>query len=289
MVVDKSGSRVRSMFGEIANRYDTMNHVLSGGTDYYWRRVAVKKATIDGNDPILDVCTGTGDLALAYWRRGRGKVPVVGTDFTHEMLEIANEKLARQSKKNLDGQPAPLQFLEADTMQLPFADDQFQLVTVAFGLRNVAETQSGLNEMTRVCKPGGRVVVLEFSLPTSRLIRSVYCWYFRNILPRIGHWFTRNSHCAYEYLPQSVAEFPQGEALADMMKTAGMDLVTYHPLTFGIATLYIGRKSESPVTSSQEIRDTAPIQKSTVEDDEEQDSLSTVLPVDVAADWEGGE
>lgn len=285
MAVDKSGSRVRNMFGEIANRYDMMNHVLSGGTDYYWRRVTVKKAGIEGDDPILDVCTGTGDLALAYWKKAKGTVPVVGTDFTHQMLEIAKQKFTKTSAKANTDEVAPLQFLEADTLKLPFDNDQFQLVTVAFGLRNVSDTQAGLNEMTRVCKPGGRVVVLEFSLPTNRLFRTVYCWYFRNILPRIGHWFTRNSHCAYDYLPQSVAEFPQGEELTSMMKEAGMDLVAYHPLTFGIATLYIGQKSKHPTTVPVESDRESSLPDPVDEEYEEQDSLSTVLPADVSAVW----
>lgn len=244
MTVDKSGSRVRNMFGEIATRYDSMNHVLSGGTDYYWRWVTVRKAVVAGTAPVLDVCTGTGDLAIAYWDRCKRTAPVIGTDFTHEMLQIANQKKEKQKPSTSDDQH-PIRFLEADTMHLPFESDQFQLVSVAFGLRNVADTQAGLNEMTRVCQPGGKVVVLEFSLPTNRLFRSVYLWYFRNILPRIGQWFTRNSHAAYEYLPQSVAEFPQGEELSSMMREAGMQDVKYYPLTFGIATLYVGIKNES--------------------------------------------
>jgi demethylmenaquinone methyltransferase/2-methoxy-6-polyprenyl-1,4-benzoquinol methylase len=136
----------------------------------------------------------------------------------------------------------PFVFLQADTQRLPFADGQFQIVCVAFGLRNVTDTSRGLREMIRVCQPGGRVVVLEFSLPTNRLLRGLYTWYFRNVLPRIGQLLARNSQSAYNYLPNSVSEFPYGEKLAALMKECGLATVTFTPLTFGIATLYIGEK-----------------------------------------------
>ena len=230
------------MFGEISPRYDFMNHFLSGGTDYYWRWRAVRKAPPIGDAPILDVCSGTGDLAFAYWKAGRGVIPVIGTDFTHEMLVLANLKVDQRLKPT-DERQRPT-FLEADTMQLPFPDNEFQIVSVAFGLRNVSDTMAGLREMTRVCQPGGRVVVLEFSLPTNRLIRSSYQWYFRNILPRLGQLLMRNNHAAYHYLPQSVSEFPQGSELSGMMEEAGMRDVSWTPMTFGVATLYVGIKQE---------------------------------------------
>ncbi len=237
MNVDKSGGRIREMFGEISPRYDFLNHFLSGGTDYYWRWKTVRAVPPIGKDPILDVCTGTGDLAIAYWKRARGAVSVAGSDFTHNMLRIA------QSKRDDAQANGELSFLEADTLRLPFADDQFQIVSVAFGLRNVADTLNGLHEMTRVCKPGGRVAVLEFSMPGNPVIGGVYRWYFRNILPRLGQLLARNQHAAYNYLPDSVSEFPQGEALAELMRQAGLDSVTFKPLTLGIATLYWGVKS----------------------------------------------
>jgi demethylmenaquinone methyltransferase/2-methoxy-6-polyprenyl-1,4-benzoquinol methylase len=132
--------------------------------------------------------------------------------------------------------------VQADTQCLPFADEQFQIVSVAFGLRNVTDTARGLREMVRVCQTGGRVVVLEFSLPDSRLLRTLYTWYFRNILPRIGQLLTRSSQQAYTYLPNSVSEFPYGERLAALMKSCGLRTVSFTPLTFGIATLYIAEK-----------------------------------------------
>lgn len=232
--VDKSERRVRQMFGEIASRYDFLNHLLSGGTDFYWRWRTVRRVPPEGDAPILDVCTGTGDLALAYAKAGRGRVSVVGTDFTHEMLRLASAKLSA-------GDPT-VAYLEADTQQLPFADNMFQIVSVAFGLRNVTNTERGLREMVRVCRPGGRVAVLEFSLPGNRLLRSVYQAYFRHVLPRIGQVLARNRQSAYNYLPASVSEFPYGEALASVMRRCGLEAVEWTPLTFGVATLYCGRK-----------------------------------------------
>lgn len=239
MTVDKSESRVRRMFGEISARYDFLNHLLSGGTDVYWRWRAVRLSRPTGAAPVLDVCTGTGDLALAYWRASGRRVPVVGSDFTHEMLSLAREKWSRVRGT---ANPEQLQFVEADTQHLPFGDNQFQIVSVAFGLRNVTQTDVGLREMTRVCQSGGKVVVLEFSTPTNRLFRAIYLWYFRNVLPRIGQVLMRNQQAAYNYLPQSVSEFPQGDALAEMMRQAGLNNVVWKPLTFGIATIYLGEK-----------------------------------------------
>lgn len=234
--VDKSGMRVRQMFGEIAPRYDRMNHLLSMNVDRYWRWRTTRIVRPQGDQPILDVCTGTGDLALAYYRQTRGKVPIVATDFCPEMLQIAERKKSRISD---DSQ---IQFIEADAQHLPFADNSFQIVSVAFGLRNVADTDLGLRELTRVCAAGGRVAVLEFSMPQRQPMKALYGWYFRNILPRIGQWFTKSNQDAYNYLPESVGEFPYGEALAARMSAAGLADVRYYPLTFGIATLYVGCK-----------------------------------------------
>lgn len=250
--VDKSGDRIQKMFGEISGRYDFLNHFLSGGVDYYWRWRTVRKVRPDGTAPILDVCTGTGDLAIAFWKKAGGRTAVVGTDFTPEMLEIARQKSIRlgipaqppatESSKNGGSQKAPLTFRQADTMQLPLESDLYQIVSVAFGLRNVSDTVAGLKEMTRVCRPGGQVTVLEFSMPRNRLFGAVYRWYFRNILPRIGQLLARNSEAAYRYLPQSVSQFPQDEELAGLMRQAGLTDISWTPLTFGIATLYVGRK-----------------------------------------------
>lgn len=236
MPVDKSDNRVRQMFGEIAPKYDRMNHLLSCNVDRYWRWRTVQLAPVRGDAPILDVCTGTGDLALTYYRHTGGRVPIVAADFCPEMLAVGESKKARA---RINGQ---LTFVQADTQNLPFESNRFQLVTVAFGLRNVADTDSGLREMTRVCEPGGRVAILEFSMPRRQPLKSLYGMYFRHVLPRLGRLFARNSQDAYQYLPTSVGEFPQGEALTDRMRVAGLQHTVFYPLTFGIATLYIGTK-----------------------------------------------
>ncbi len=243
--VDKSEARVRQMFGEISGRYDLMNHLLSGGIDVYWRWRTVRAVPPRGAAPILDVCTGTGDLALAYWKAGRGQIPVEATDFTPEMLRIAETKRDRLFGTQLTAGAASLTFREADTQHLPFDDNLFQIVSVAFGLRNVTNTERGLHEMIRVCQPGGRVAVLEFSMPTNPLFNWVYRTYFKFVLPRIGQLFASNRQAAYNYLPESVSQFPYGKALADKMESCGLTKVTWTPLTFGIATLYVGTKPQA--------------------------------------------
>jgi demethylmenaquinone methyltransferase/2-methoxy-6-polyprenyl-1,4-benzoquinol methylase len=225
------------MFGQIAPSYDRMNHLLSLNVDRYWRRVTVRKLKPVAGEPILDVCTGTGDLALAFHRATGGKSKVVGADFCPQMLEIARKKGARSVRGG-----EPIEWVEADAQQLPLSSDRFQIVSVAFGLRNVADTDRGLAEMARVCAPGGQVAVLEFSEPTWQPFKGVYGWYFRNVLPRIGQWLARNDSNAYNYLPASVGEFPHGEGLAERMRKVGLTNVRYWPLTLGIATLYVGVK-----------------------------------------------
>ena len=236
VTVDKSDHRVRRMFGQIAHRYDLLNHLLSLNIDRYWRWQTVRRVAPLDERPVLDVCTGTGDLALAYSRRAGGVLDVVASDFCQEMLTIATAKAARCQAERV-------RFLEADTQQLPFPDNLFQIVTVAFGLRNVEDTKRGLAEMTRVCGPRGRVAVLEFSTPSWQPLKSCYGWYFRHILPRIGQRLAGNAENAYNYLPESVGEFPQGQALADVMRTVGLEDVRYWNLTGGIAALYVGHKS----------------------------------------------
>lgn len=226
------------MFGRVAPRYDFLNHLLSGGIDKWWRRKTVQRVPPRGDSPILDVCTGTGDLALAYDRAAQRRVSIVGADFCHEMLAIGRLKAQKS------GAGERVTFVEADVQALPMPDDTFQIVCVAFGLRNVADTDRGLAEMTRVCAPGGRLAVLEFSTPTWQPFKAIYGWYFRHVLPRIGRLVSRESGDAYSYLPQSVSQFPQGEALAARMRAAGLSDVRCYPLTFGVATLYVGTKGE---------------------------------------------
>src|SRR5260221_1483002 len=236
MIVDKSETRVRRMFGEIAGRYDFLNPLLSLGIDRYWLWPPVRRVPPRGMWPLLDLCTGTGDLAIAYFKRTKGGVPIIAADFCPEMLTIGREKGIRA------GANGQMTFVEADAQRLPFPDDSFQIVSVAFGLRNVADTDQGLREMTRVCRPVWQVAVLEFSLPRRRPLRGMYLWYFRHVLPRIGQALCRNRSSAYAYLPASVGEFPSGEALAERMRTVGLREVNFTPLTFGVATLYVGTK-----------------------------------------------
>ena len=233
--VDKSGSRVRGMFAEIAPRYDLVNRLLSGGIDVWWRHVTVRRAPPPAaGGAILDLCTGTGDLALAYRAAAAPGVRVVGADFCRPMLDRAAEKSARSQ--------AAVEWVEADAMDLPFPDAAFDLVTVAFGLRNIADTARGLAEMARVCRPGGRLAILEFSLPRSAVIRAGYLWYFRNVLPFLGNTVARNRSDAYTYLNQSVEAFPSGEALAALVRAAGFGRVEMVPLSCGIATLSVATR-----------------------------------------------
>jgi demethylmenaquinone methyltransferase/2-methoxy-6-polyprenyl-1,4-benzoquinol methylase len=239
--VDKSGDRVKRMFGEIAPRYDLLNHLLSGNVDRYWRwrTTRIVPPIITGPlaaKPILDLCTGTGDLALAYDRAARGKLAITAADFCPQMLALGESKGAAR------GVNGHVEWIEADATHLPFSDDRYQLVTAAFGLRNVSDTDAALREMTRVAAPGGKVAVLEFSSPRRQPLRGLYGWYFRNVLPRLGQLLMRNNSAAYEYLPESVRQFDEYEALAARMTSAGLAGVRFHPLTFGIATLYVGEK-----------------------------------------------
>jgi len=236
--VDKSSTRIQQMFGQIAPRYDFMNHLLSLGIDKRWRAKTVRRVP-PGNGPVLDLCTGTGDLALAYYKASDASVKIIGSDFCTEMLEIGRDKGRRA------GANGRLSFVEADAQQLPFPDDRFAVVCVAFGLRNVEDTDQGLREMVRVCRPGGKVAVLEFSTPQRQPLKAGYLWYFRHVLPRLGRLLARSRDDAYNYLPESVGQFPQGQQLADRMEAAGLSAVEYHPFTFGVATLYIGSKPEA--------------------------------------------
>jgi len=233
------------MFAQIASKYDLMNHLLSLGIDRYWRWWTVRKLKIDSRQPILDVCTGTGDLALAFSRASGGTAPVIGADFCREMLHVGESKwqraLAKRAGSKTKGR-GQLTFVEADTLALPFADDTFEIISVAFGLRNVSDTDGGLREMTRVCRAGGKVAILEFSMPSIQPLKAMYGWYFRHVLPRVGQLLANNRSDAYNYLPESVSEFPSGVDLANRMRAVGLQEVEFFPLTLGVATLYVGTK-----------------------------------------------
>ncbi|MCI0642865.1 MAG: bifunctional demethylmenaquinone methyltransferase/2-methoxy-6-polyprenyl-1,4-benzoquinol methylase UbiE [Gemmataceae bacterium] len=237
-LLDKRESRIRTMFDHIAPSYDFLNHLLSLNVDHYWRWKTTQLVPPRGAAPILDLCTGTGDLALAYDRAAQGAVPIVGADFSREMLRRAEEKALRHKAAGR------IRFVEADAQHLPFPSDHFQIATAAFGLRNVTDTDRGIAEMVRVTRPDGRVAILEFSQPRGWLFGRIYKFYFRRVLPLVGQVISRSKDNAYRYLPASVLEFPDGEALAEKLRRHGLVDVAFYPLTFGIATLYVGVKCE---------------------------------------------
>lgn len=234
--IDKSPERIRQMFGQLASRYDWLNHLMSFNVDRYWRWKTVRLAPADGENPILDVCTGTGDLAFAYRKQTRGQVPIVASDFCPEMLSVAERKQSYLSFGE------KVRFLEADTLRLPFVENSFQLVSIAFGLRSLSNIDDGLKEMIRVCQPGGRIVVLEFSTPTIEPLRSVYSFYFHRVMPALGRLTGSRCRDAYEYLPESVREFASGERLASVLNESGLMDVQFYPVSYGIATIYVGWK-----------------------------------------------
>jgi demethylmenaquinone methyltransferase/2-methoxy-6-polyprenyl-1,4-benzoquinol methylase len=225
------------MFGDLAPRYDLLNHLLSFQIDRRWRRSTVAACLRSSDHRVLDLCCGTGDLTLEFARRMQPGKQVVGADFAHPMLRLFERKLSRRS--TLDPRPATL---EADSLVLPFADDQFDVVSVAFGLRNLDSADRGIAEMTRVVRRGGRVTVLDFCPPARlRLRHRVFRFYFHRISPLIGRLISRHMS-AYRYLPQSVETFPPRERLEEIMRERGLHVVVSRNLTGGIATLLVGEK-----------------------------------------------
>jgi demethylmenaquinone methyltransferase/2-methoxy-6-polyprenyl-1,4-benzoquinol methylase len=217
--------RIRSMFASISARYDRANQVLSAGVHHRWRREAVRWSGAGAGDAVLDCATGTGDLAIAFRKSG---ARVVATDFVPEMLAIARTK-------------APdIEFRLADVTALPYDDASFDVASIAFGIRNVADPAKGLAEMARVVRPGGRVMVLELGSPANPLFRALYDTYRRHALPRVGGVLT-GQRGAYEYLETSSADFPCGDAFVQLMRSSGrFASIEYRALTFGIAYLYRG-------------------------------------------------
>ena len=234
--LDKSSARVRSMFASIAGRYDLLNHLLSLNIDRSWRRFTTRVVPPEPGVPVLDCCTGTADLALAYHKAGKGNSPVVGSDFCRPMLALG---LAKVRKAGAEGN---LILVEGDTRNLPFPSDTFGVVSVAFGLRNVSDTVRGIDELIRVARPGGKVAILEFSRPRGAVLGRLYLAFFRSILPRIGDAISPNGQDAYHYLPTRVLQFPDGQEMLDLLASRGLAEVRQYPLTGGIATLYVGAK-----------------------------------------------
>lgn len=225
---------VESMFDSIAWRYDFLNHFLSFGTDYAWRRKAVRIISGYTKKPyILDVATGTGDLAIASVKAD--PVKVIGIDIAEKMLEIGREKLLR---KKLEGK---IELLKGDSENIKFESNTFDVTMVAFGVRNLSEPLKGLKEMCRVTKPGGLIMVLEFSKPSGFPLRQLYKFYFLHILPVFGRLFSKDKR-AYSYLPESVMQFPDNEEFLKMIRNAGYIKGVQVKLTGGIASIYTGIK-----------------------------------------------
>ena len=226
--------QVAAMFDAISPKYDALNRILSGGIAHSWRRKTLREIRGTGALTLLDVATGTADLALAL-AKGIPGSSVVGVDISAGMLEVGRSKVrARdlESRVRLD---------LGDGEQLPYDESSFDGVTVAFGVRNFENLEQGLRDMRRVLEPGGTLAVLEFSQPTAWPLRSLYLFYFKNILPRIGRMVSKDAS-AYTYLPNSVQAFPYGEAFAAKLREAGFKSVRVRPLTFGIASLYLAIK-----------------------------------------------
>jgi demethylmenaquinone methyltransferase/2-methoxy-6-polyprenyl-1,4-benzoquinol methylase len=220
-------ARVREMFGSIAARYDIANHLLSCGIDFSWRERAARIVTNWHPNSVADLATGTGDLALALQK----KLPdaeIAGVDFLPEMLELAKQKGLRQP-------------VLADAMNLPFGDGSFDCVTIAFGLRNLENCTAALGEMSRVIKSKGHLLVLEFSLPTTPILRALYRFYLHRCLPLLGSSLTGEKN-AYDYLGESIEEFPSGDAMCQMMVENGFTSPTFESLTGGIVTIYTATK-----------------------------------------------
>ncbi|HSR67948.1 MAG TPA: bifunctional demethylmenaquinone methyltransferase/2-methoxy-6-polyprenyl-1,4-benzoquinol methylase UbiE [Acidobacteriota bacterium] len=234
MQVSKEPGKIRSMFGAIAHRYDLLNHTLSLGTDIWWRWLTARRLRpyLRQDRPALDLCTGTGDLALGLSRYGA----VVGCDFTHPMLVRAAAKTRR---RRLQGR---VRFAEGDALRLPFSDESFTAVSIAFGLRNLESYSAGLKEMLRVLRPGGALAVLECSQPRLPVFKHFFLFYFNHVLPRVGRLISGDDF-AYTYLPTSVADFPGPRQLKALLEECGFRHVRHKLLMGGVACLHVAEKS----------------------------------------------
>ncbi len=232
-MVERSGPRIRAMFGAIAPTYDLLNHVLSLFVDRHWRKMARRslEAQLCQKDRLLDLCTGTGDLAMEMAKIA----PVVACDFAHPMLTRGVKKVHRRQP------PHRIFFVEGDALALPFPAGSFQAATIAFGLRNLENYQKGLSEVARVVREGGHLAVLEFAVPVSPILGTVYRIYFERLLPLLGGLVSGNIS-SYRYLPESVKEFPRGSKLNDLFRGAGFSTPDSLRLSGGIVELHIARK-----------------------------------------------
>lgn len=226
------GPKVRAMFAGIARRYDLLNRIISGGRDQAWRRRTVKMAQLKGTESVLDVCCGTGDLALMFARNGAARV--VASDFTPEMLVLAAAKAAKAGIK--------LPLLAADALRLPFPDASFDVVSVGYGVRNFQDIDAGLRELARVLKPGGRLAILE-ATPARGLIGRLANWYINRVVPWLGNKLTGSNDRAYSYLADSIQLFPDAEALKQRLQQAGFTDVRYRKLNLGTMAIHVGTRA----------------------------------------------
>ncbi len=235
--ISKDPARIAGMFDAIARRYDALNHLLSAGLDRRWRRTAIETLAFTGRERVLDLCTGTGDLAVAAVTGDPATQArdVVGIDFSGEMVRLAQRKIQRA------GLAGRIRVARGDATSIPLPDRAADAAMVAFGIRNVVEPARALEELCRVIRPGGRLAILEFGAPRIPGIRTLYLWYFKYLLPLIGRAVSRHDD-AYSYLPASVLEFPVGRAFGAMLEQAGFSGVQCRPLSAGIVYLYLANR-----------------------------------------------
>ncbi|GAB4364352.1 MAG: bifunctional demethylmenaquinone methyltransferase/2-methoxy-6-polyprenyl-1,4-benzoquinol methylase UbiE [Calditrichia bacterium] len=232
----ESGSEVWRMFDRISRRYDLLNHLLSLGRDIAWRKRLAENLPHFQRQWVLDCATGTGDVFLSLFQNSTRVHKGIGLDPAQKMLQIGRQKVSGNGFQSL------IQLFPGDAMFLPFSENSFHTITIAFGIRNVQDVNRALQEMYRVLKPGGRVLILEFSLPGNPLIRRLYLFYFRHILPRLGGWVS-GDYQAYRYLNQTVEAFPHGQDFCRLLEAVGFKQVRDIPLTLGVASIYRGDKT----------------------------------------------
>ena len=229
-----SASPIAAMFDRISPKYDALNHLLSLNIDKVWRRKTAKIVSRSHPQAILDLATGTADLAIALAKQNP-KAHIIGMDISEKMLEIGNAKIKKQKLEN------QIELHYGDAAKLPFEDNTFDVVTVAFGVRNFEDLDKGLSEIRRVLKPDGKVFILEFSMPERSLVNQLYRFYFKRVLPRIGKMVSKDPG-AYTYLPESVERFPKPTTFLQTLNGNGLHEATARSLTWGIATLYTAHK-----------------------------------------------
>lgn len=250
--IDKAPDRIAEMFDAIAARYDLLNRLLSGGLDRIWRVRAVTELELSGTETVLDLCTGTADLAIAAALRPGGARRVVALDFASEMLRRGYAKLRTRGLRRR------VRLIRGDATCVPLVGNSVDAVTIGFGIRNVSEPRKALGEIYRVLRPGGHFAILEFGEPTPRVLRMVYSWYFQHVLPWVGRALSGHVS-AYTYLPSSVGLFHGPPAFCELLRTSGFSEIRAVPLSFGIVYLYIGAKESEFDRDTLKERDEAAI------------------------------